>query len=96
MKDIYQVIKRPLITEKSNICREQQNQVTFEVTRKANKLEIKRAVEVIFKVKVLKVRTLQVAGKVKRIGRNIGKRSNWKKAIVTLSKGDKIDFFEGA
>ena len=96
MKDIYQVIKRPLITEKSNICRVEQNQVTFEVSRQANKLEIKRAVEAIFKVKVLKVRTLQVAGKVKRIGRNIGKRSNWKKAIVTLSKEDKIDFFEGA
>ena len=96
MKDIYQVIKRPLITEKSNISRVEQNQVTFEVNRQANKLEIKRAVEAIFKVKVLKVRTLQVAGKVKRIGRNIGKRSNWKKAIVTLSKEDKIDFFEGA
>ncbi len=95
MKDIYQVIKRPLITEKSNICRDQQNQVTFEVNLKANKLEIKRAVETIFKVKVLDVRTLQVAGKVKRMGRNIGKRPNWKKAMVTLSEGAKIDFFEG-
>ncbi|UCD85046.1 MAG: 50S ribosomal protein L23 [Deltaproteobacteria bacterium] len=95
MKDIYQLIKRPLITEKSNISRDQQNQVTFEVDRRANKLEIKRAVEAIFKVKVLKVRTLQVAGKVKRMGRNTGKRPNWKKAMVTLNKGEKIDFFEG-
>ena len=72
------------------------NQVTFEVDRNANRIEIQRAVENIFKVNVAGVRTIQVKGKVKRRGRILGKRRNWKKAIVTLMPGERIDFFEGA
>ncbi|MBW2192574.1 MAG: 50S ribosomal protein L23 [Deltaproteobacteria bacterium] len=92
----HDIIKRPLITEKTSIQKEVRNQVTFEVDRKANRIEIKRAVENIFNVNVAGVRTLQVKGKVKRRGRILGKRRNWKKAIVTLMPGERIDFFEGA
>jgi large subunit ribosomal protein L23 len=70
--------------------------LTFEVDRRANRIEIKRAIETAFKVRVASVQTMQVKGKVKRRGRNIGKRRNWKKAIVTLMPGERIDFFEGA
>ena len=92
----YEIIKRPLITEKTNIQKEIANQLTFEVDRRANRIEIKRAVETAFKVRVASVQTMQVKGKVKRRGRNIGKRRDWKKAIVTLMPGERIDFFEGA
>ncbi|MFC1828848.1 50S ribosomal protein L23 [Thermodesulfobacteriota bacterium] len=92
----HDIIKRPLITEKTSIQKEVHNQVTFEVDRNANRIEIKRAVENIFKVNVAGVRTIQVKGKVKRRGRILGKRRNWKKAIVTLMPGERIDFFEGA
>ena len=92
----YEIIKRPLITEKTNIQKEIANQLTFEVDRRANRIEIKRAIETAFKVRVASVQTMQVKGKVKRRGRNIGKRRNWKKAIVTLMPGERIDFFEGA
>ena len=92
----YEIIKRPLITEKTNIQKEIANQLTFEVDRNANRIEIKRAVENAFKVKVAKVQTMQVKGKVKRRGRFVGKRRDWKKAIVTLMPGERIDFFEGA
>lgn len=91
-----EIIKRPVITEKTNIQKEIANQLTFEVDRCANRIEIKRAIETAFKVKVTSVKTMQVKGKVKRRGRNIGKRRNWKKAIVTLMPGERIDFFEGA
>jgi large subunit ribosomal protein L23 len=91
----YQIIKRPLITEKTNIQKEVSNQVTFEVDRKANRIAIKNAVEEIFKVRVAGVRTMQVKGKVKQRGRIVGRRRNWKKAIVTLMPGERIDFFEG-
>lgn len=91
----YDIIKRPLITEKTNIQKENSNQVTFEVDRRANRIEIQRAVEQIFKVKVAKTRTQIVTGKVKRRGRIEGKRKDWKKAIVTLMPGERIDFFEG-
>ena len=91
----YDVIKRPLITEKTSIQKETANQLTFEVDRKANRVEIKRAVENIFNVNVAGVRTMQVKGKVKRRGRTLGKRRDWKKAIVTLMPGERIDFFEG-
>lgn len=96
MKEFYDVIKRPLITEKSNRQKESQNQYLFEVDRRANKIEIKRAVEQLFKVKVDRVNVSRVHGKVKRLGRNVGKRPDWKKAAVLLRKGDRIDFFEGA
>ena len=92
----YDIIKRPLVTEKSNIQKETDNQLTFEVDRRANRIEIRRAIEQIFNVKVASVRTMQVTGKVKRRGRTLGKRRDWKKAIVTLRPGQRIDFFEGA
>ena len=91
----YGIIKKPLITEKTNLQKEDFNQVTFEVDRRANRIEIQRAVEHIFKVKVAKTRTMSVTGKVKKRGRISGKRKDWKKAIVTLMPGERIDFFEG-
>jgi len=92
----YDIIKRPLMTEKTNIQKEVANQFTFEVDRRANRVEIKRAVEQIFNVRVAGVKTMQVRGKVKQRGRIVGKRRDWKKAIVTLFPGQRIDFFEGA
>lgn len=91
----YDIIKRPLITEKTSIQKEELNKVVFEVDRKANRTEIKRAVEKIFNVSVSGVHTVQVKGKVKRRGYILGKRKDWKKAIVTLKPGNRIDFFEG-
>ncbi|MEE4605751.1 MAG: 50S ribosomal protein L23 [Desulfobacteraceae bacterium] len=90
-----EIIKRPLITEKTSIQKELYNQLTFEVDRRANRIEIKRAVETVFNVRVSAVKTLQVTGKVKRRGRILGKRRDWKKAIVSLMPGERIDFFEG-
>ncbi|MBW2054349.1 MAG: 50S ribosomal protein L23 [Deltaproteobacteria bacterium] len=92
----YDIIKRPLITEKTSIQKEDYNQMSFEVDRKANRVEIKRAIENIFKVNVDTVRTMQVKGKTKQRGRIVGKRRNWKKAVVKLMPGERIDFFEGA
>jgi len=92
MKPIHQIIKRPLITEKTNLQREAGQTVVFAVDRDANKIEIKQAVEQAFKVKVKDVRTMITAGKTKRVGRSIGKRSAVKKAYVTLAEGT-IDFF---
>lgn len=91
----YNIIKRPLVTEKTSIQKEESNQVTFEVDNRANRIEIHRAIEQIFNVKVAKTRTVNVKGKVKRRGRIMGKRKDWKKAIVTLMPGERIDFFEG-
>ena len=91
----YDIIKKPLITEKTSIQKETSNQITFEVDRCANRVEIKKAVEKIFSVNVLGVRTMQVKGKKKKRGKVIGKRRDWKKAIVTLIPGDRIEFFEG-
>ncbi len=96
MKQLHDILKRPLITEKSNLAKEAANHITFEVVKTANKVEIIKAVEEVFKVKVLKVRTSSVRGKRKRMGRNMGRRSDWKKAVVTLAPGEKIEFFEGA
>jgi large subunit ribosomal protein L23 len=96
MKEAHQVIRRPLVTEKSTQQKENNNQYAFEVDSKANKIEIQSAVERLFKVKVSQVRTCNVLGKVKRLGRKYGKRADWKKAIITLKEGDRIDFFEGA
>lgn len=95
MEDAYKIIRRPLITEKSTIQKEMDNQLAFEVDRRANKIEIKKAVERIFKVQVEDVRTMNYQGKRKRLGRSIGRRRHWKKAIVTLKPGQKIEFFEG-
>lgn len=91
----YDIIKSPLVTEKTTIQKEASNQVSFKVSRMANRIEIKRAVENIFNVKVAGVRTMQVKGKTKQRGRIIGKRKNWKKAIVKLMPGERIDFFDG-
>ena len=91
----YDIIIRPVVTEKTNIQKEAANQVTFEVDRKANRIEIRRAIERIFNVRVANVRTMQVKGKFKRRGRVLGKRRDWKKAIVTLRPGERIEFFEG-
>ena len=96
MKDLRQVVRRPLITEKGTLAKEASNHVVFEVDRRANKIEIRNAVEDLFKVKVLQVRTLNCEGKEKRMGKIIGKRSDWKKAYVTLAPGQTVEFFEGA
>jgi large subunit ribosomal protein L23 len=90
------IIKRPLIlTEKGNRLRESENQYLFEVARDANKAQIRGAVEALWKVSVLKVHTLNVRGRMRRMGRGHAKTQNWKKAIVSLKDGDRIDFFEG-
>jgi large subunit ribosomal protein L23 len=97
MKTIYEVIRRPLITEKSTLLKEQQGVVCFEVHREATKPEIKKAIEALFSVKVDEVRVARVHGKVKRQGRSIGRRPDWKKAYVLLKKGEKmIEFYEQA
>ena len=96
MKEAQRIIRRPMITEKSTRQKEEGRQYVFEVEQDANKIEIQSAVERLFKVKVIQVRTSNVLGKVKRLGRRQGKRADWKKAIVTLREGDRIDFFEGA
>jgi large subunit ribosomal protein L23 len=94
MKNARSIVRRALVTEKGTVLREQRNQYVFEVQRDANKIEIKRAVETIFSVKVASVRTQQLRGKVRRQGRFVGKRSDWKKAIVTLRPDQKIELFE--
>ena len=94
MKSVYDIVAAPLITEKGTLVNEAGNQVLFRVRRDANKEEIRHAVETLFKVKVEKVRTLNILGKTRRVGRNIGRRPTWKKAYVTLAAGQRIDFFE--
>ena len=89
-KTIFEVIRRPVFTEKSVELREGFNQVTFEVAMGANKIEIRKAVEELLEVEVSSVNTMIVRGKIKRIGQSSGKRSNWKKAIVTLAEGETI------
>ena len=92
----YDIILRPIITEKSTLVKETGNQYVFEVVRSANKNEIRKAVERLFKVKVIDVHVQNMEGKKKRRGRYAGKRPDWKKAIVKLSPKDKITIFEGA
>ena len=94
MKDPRNIVKKAIITEKGTALRELRNQYYFEVARDANKIEIQRAIETIFNVKVGQVRTMLIRGKVKRQGRWQGKRANWKKAIVTLKPDQKIELFE--
>lgn len=95
MKIIYDVIKKPLFTEKGMDLKERENKILIEVNRDANKNEIKKAVEEIFKVKVEKVATINKKGKIKRYGKYIGKRPDKKKAVITLKQGEKLDFIEG-
>jgi large subunit ribosomal protein L23 len=89
------IVRRPVITERGAALQESQGKYLFEVSSSANKLEIKRAVEAMYEVRVTKVNTLTVHGKVKRMGRFQGRRSDWKKAVVTLAEGESIEFFEG-
>jgi large subunit ribosomal protein L23 len=93
MRQSEDVIVAPLITEKGSLLSEKSNQVIFRVRREANKTEIKTAIESLFKVKVIDVRTLRNLGKFRRVGKNVGRLPLWKKAYVTLKEGDKIDFF---
>ena len=90
------VIKTTRLTEKSVIQKEMSNQVTVMVSKEANKIEIKKTIEKVFKVTVLNVNTINNRGKKKRMGRFTGRRPDWKKAIVTLKDGDKLEYFEGA
>jgi large subunit ribosomal protein L23 len=92
--NIYDVIKKPLITEKTTVEKDERNVIAFVVNRAANKIEIKAAVKQLFNAEVASVNTVNVAGKSKRTAKGIGKRSNWKKAYVTLKEGSNVDFFE--
>jgi large subunit ribosomal protein L23 len=94
MRNPRQVVLRPLVTEKATTLKDEQNQVTFQVAMDANKVEVRQAVEAIFKVKVADVRTQVVFGKEKRMGRYLGRRPSWKKAVVTLGPDSKIELFE--
>ena len=91
----YDIIRGPLVTEKTTLQKEMHNQLTFKVDVRANRVEIKDAVEKNFNAKVKQIRTIQVKGKVKQRGKILGKKKDWKKAIVTLMPGQRIDFFEG-
>ena len=91
----YSILEKPLITEKSTMMQEQGNRVMFQVKRSANKLQIKEAVQNIFNVTVLDVNTINVKPKTQRFGRHQGQTKAWKKAIVLLKEGDRIDFFDG-
>jgi large subunit ribosomal protein L23 len=95
-KEIYGTIVRPLLTERSTVMKEKFNQYVFETAVAASKTDIKKAVEELFKVRVEKVRTMILPGKFRRYGKGGGYRSDWKKAIVTLQKGQKIEFAEQA
>lgn len=95
MREPREVIVRPLMTEKSMRLKDERNVVTFQVSPDANKVEIRQAVETIFNVKVRAVRTATVEGKLKRMGRHQGRRPSWKKALVTLQPGHKIELVEG-
>ncbi len=91
----YRIIRKPHVTEKAELAREQNNEFVFRVPLSVNKIEIGRAVATLFKVKVLSVRTSTQRGKIKRMGKSMGKKSNWKKAVVRLAEGNKIELYEG-
>lgn len=91
----YDIVVRPIVTEKSSLLKDGGNQYVFEVARTANKIEIAKAVEQLFKVKVVSVRVMNIEGKTKRLGKHSGKKPDWRKAIVKLNPKDKIPFFEG-
>lgn len=94
MKNIYDVIKKPCLTEKGMALQESDNQIVVKVDRNANKIEIKKAVEKLFNVKAEKVRTTSMHGKQKRMGYHFGRRPDWKKAYITLAEGQQVDFLE--
>jgi large subunit ribosomal protein L23 len=91
--EAHQILIRPIITERATVLTERFNQFVFQVEKKANKYQIRNAVETVYGVKVKKVATMVVPGKTKRLGATSGKRPNWKKAIITLQQGENIDFF---
>jgi large subunit ribosomal protein L23 len=91
MKDKFQIIKRPLLTEKSTRKKEEFNEVAFEVDRRANRSEVKMAVQTLFKVKVQRVNLMQMEGKKKRVGKKLGRTADWKKALVRLAPGEAIE-----
>ena len=95
MKSPEEIILRPLVTEKTNTLQERYNQVAFRVAKDANKIEIRRAVEALFNVKVQSVKTIRTPARWRRVGRNVGRRPSWKKAIVRLREGERIEFFSG-
>lgn len=95
MRNVHEVIVRPVVTEKSADEIDRNNAYSFVVARQANKIEIAKAVEELFGVKVRDVRTMRYRGKERRVGRHVGRRAAWKKAIVTLNPGDTIEIFEG-
>ncbi|OPY05100.1 MAG: 50S ribosomal protein L23 [Syntrophus sp. PtaB.Bin001] len=94
MMELHQIIKKMLVTEKSTLERDEKNKYYFEVDKNANKIEIRKAVEKLLKVAVDDVHIINIKGKKKRVGRNIGKRRDWKKAVVTLSQGNTIDVYQ--
>ena len=94
--NIFDVLRAPKMSEKTLSLKEEANQFAFEVDQRANKIQIKESIEKSFKVSVLKVRTMNIRGKKKRLGRYQGLKSSWKKAIITLKEGDTIEYFEGA
>lgn len=91
----HQIIQRPLVTEKSTLAREERNEVTFAVDPRASKHDVRRAVEELFSVRVEDVRTMRMPRKKRRVGRYVGARPQWKKAVVRLAEGQSIEFFEG-
>ncbi|MBW1871329.1 MAG: 50S ribosomal protein L23 [Deltaproteobacteria bacterium] len=95
MKSPEDIVLRPIVTEKSNMLQERSNQVVFRVAKDANKIDIRKAVEKLFNVRVVAVKTFRTPSRLRRVGRNVGRRPSWKKAIVRLREGDKIEFFSG-
>jgi len=95
VKNIYDVIRKPMVTEKGTRLKEEMNKIILKVDPEANKLEIKAAVESVFKVKVKEVTTMNFKGKKKRLGQRQGVRSDWKKAVVTLAEGEKVEYIDG-
>lgn len=95
MMELHQIIKRMLVTEKSTLEKDEKNKYYFEVDRNANKIEIRKAVERLLKVGVVDVHVINIKGKKKRVGRVMGKRRDWKKAVVTLTQGSTIDIYQG-
>ncbi|HEY5656265.1 MAG TPA: 50S ribosomal protein L23 [Myxococcota bacterium] len=93
--NLHEIIRKPLVTEKSNIGREESNVVALAVDPRANKHEIGRAVEQLFNVNVLEVRTMRMPRKTRRVGKYAGRKPEWKKALVKLAEGQSIEFFEG-
>jgi len=93
--NLHDVIRRPLVTEKSTVARETSNLVTLAVDPRASKHDVQRAVETLFDVKVVSVRTMRMAPKLRRVGKSAGRKPEWKKALVQLAEGQSIEFFEG-